>query len=156
LKEASARGHWLKEAPEVVKRLKELTNDDLCRCPIWRYEGPSDDEAMVYPAPGFEQPDQVTYVARTRFVLADGSEWWGYCSPTDASGLDYLQPMILTPSGPVRFWYEKAPPEPEPEHACRLLGKTPEQVFPVRFECVVPCEGEFVVGQMSRLEIPTA
>ena len=60
-----------------------------------------------------QHPDREAYIARTRFVLADGSEWWGYCSPTDDSGLDYIQPVILTPGGPVRFWYEEPPPEPE-------------------------------------------
>lgn len=137
----------------MVKQLRELTVEDLARCPIWRFEGRSDDAASVSPVASFERPDQEAYIAHTRFVLADGSEWWGYCSPTDDSGLDYVQPVILTANGPVRFWYESPPAEPEPARACRLLGKRPEQVFPVRFECIVPIEGRRVAGELHRIEI---
>ena len=87
--------------------------------------------------------------------LADGSEWWGYCSPTDDSGLDYTQPVILAATGQVRFWYDEQPGDPEPAHACRMLGKRAEQVFPVRFECRVPFEGRFVSGEVGEIEVPT-
>jgi hypothetical protein len=137
----------------LVKPLRDLTDDDLRRFPIWRYEGESDAVALVYPAADFTEPGRHAYIARTRFLLADGSEWWGYCSPTDDSGLDYVQPVILAPGGSVWFWYDESPPEPEPARACRLLGRSPEQVFPVRFECVVPFEGRFVIGKLSRVEV---
>jgi hypothetical protein len=133
--------------------LRDLTVQDLARCPIWRYEGLSDDTATVSPAPAFEQPEREVYIARTRFVLADGSEWWGYCSPTDDSGLDYIQPVLLAPGGPVRFWYDEEPAHPEPARACQLLGKRPEQVFPARFECVVPFEGRFAGGELREVEV---
>jgi hypothetical protein len=136
-----------------VKRLRELTNDDLARVPIWWYEGQSDESASVSPVEAFEHPESKAYIARTRFVLADGSEWWGYCSPTDDSGLDYIQPVIISAAGHVRFWYDESAPEPEPGRACRLLGKQPEQVFPARFECVVPVEGRYVAGVVSRVGI---
>jgi hypothetical protein len=86
-------------------------------------------------------------------VLADGSEWWGYCSPPDDSGLDYVQPVILTVDGPVRFWYDQRPSEPEPARACRLLGKRPEEVFPVCFECVVPIGGRHVAGKLHGVRV---
>jgi hypothetical protein len=136
-----------------VKALRDLTVEDLARCPIWRYQGESDDAATVSPVATFEEPDRTVYIARTRFVLADGSAWWGYCSPTDDSGLDYVQPVILSSGGPVRFWYDEPPPEPEPARACRLLGKRPEQVFPARFECVVPFEGRYVAGELGGIEV---
>ncbi len=135
-----------------MKRLRDLTNDDLRRCPIWRYEGDSDDIALVFPADNFAEPDQRAYIARTRFLLADGSEWWGYCSPTDDSGLDYVQPVIITSGGVVRFWYNQPAIEPEPARGCRLLDRSPEQVFPVRFECAVAFQGRSIVGELSRIE----
>ena len=136
-----------------MKRLCDLTEADLRLSPIWRYAGETDAEASVFPSLTFAEADRWAYIARTRFVLADGSEWWGYCSPTDDSGLDYIQPVILTPGGPVRFWYEKPAPEATAAHACRLLGRLPEEVFPVRFECVVPFEGRLVAGELSRIEV---
>jgi len=136
-----------------VKKLGDLTNDDLRGCPIWRYEGDSDYTALVSPSADFTEPDQCAYIARTRFELADGSEWWGYCSPTDDSGLDYLQPVIITPDGVVRFWYDKLPTDhPEPARACRLLGRLPEQIFPVRFQCAVPFKGQRVAGELTRID----
>lgn len=137
-----------------MKALRDLTTDDLARCPIWRYEGRTDDTASVSPVAAFEQPDREAYIARTRFVLADSSEWWGYCSPTDDSGLDYVQPVLLTSGGPVRFWYDQQPAEPEPARACRLLRRPPGRVFPVRFECAVPVAGRVVGGELPRVVTP--
>jgi hypothetical protein len=136
-----------------VKPLRDLTVEDLERYPIWRYLGESDDTASVSPAAKFEQPDCEGYIARTRFVLADGSEWWGYCSPADDSGLDYIQPVILTPGGPVRFWYDEQPVELGLARACWLLGKCPQQIFPARFECVVPFEGRWIDGDLRGIEV---
>ena len=132
----------------------ELTTDDLVGFPIWRFEGVNDEHAVVFPASSFENPEKYGYIARTRFVLADGSEWWGYCSPTDDSGLDYLQPVIIAPEGVVRFWYDDVSSEAEPAHACLVLGKQPHQIFPAQFECVVAFEGQHVAGVLRRVEMP--
>lgn len=136
-----------------MKALRKLTLEDLARCPVWRYEGDSEESASVWPVETFEQPDREAYIARTRFLLADGSVWWGYCSPTDDSGLDYVQPVILAPGGPVRFWYDEAPAEPEPARTCRLLGRSLGQVFPARFECMIPVEGRLVAGELTEVAV---
>jgi hypothetical protein len=147
----AVRAFWHRRVHALA--LRDLTVADLARCPIWRYEGLSDDTATVSPAAAFEEPDREVYIARTRFVLADGSEWWGYCSPTGDSGLDSSQPVILTSGGPVRFRCDEDPSDPEPARACRLLGKRPEQVFPARFECVALFEGRFVGGELLEIDI---
>jgi hypothetical protein len=136
-----------------MKALRDLTVEDLAHSPIWRYQGHSDETATVSPVSAFEHPNREAYIARTKFTLADGSEWWGFCSPTDDSSLDYIQPVILAPGGPVAFWYEQQPVEAEPARACRLLGGSPGQVFPVRFECQVPFEGRVLVGELLRIEV---
>ena len=136
-----------------MKRLLDLTNADLEQHPVWRYEGKTDEEATVWPVPGFEEPDRHAYIARTRFLLNDGTEHFGYCSPTDDSGLDYIQPVIVVPSGHVRFWYDHSPPHREPAHACSMLDRLPEQVFPVRYECLIPFEGQQLVGEIREVGI---
>ena len=128
--------------PSSVKRLLELTNEDLIRTPIWRYEGTSDDNAVVSPASSLESADERAYIARTRFTFADGSQGWGYCSPTDGSGLDYVQPVLITPAGcHVHLWREESADAAE-------LRRASEQslAFPVHFECVVAFEGHLLCG----------
>jgi hypothetical protein len=61
--------------------------------------------------------------------------------------------VILTPNGLVRFWYDTPPPEPEPERSCRLLGKLLHELFPARFECLVPFEGRVVAGVLFRIDV---
>ena len=90
--------------------------------------------------------DERAYIARTHFVFADGSQGCGYCSPTEDSGLDYIQPVVITPAGRhMRFWREQSVDAAEPyqrdeEH--RIL-------FPVRFECVVPFQGQQLCGTIT-------
>ena len=50
-----------------MKALRDLTVEDLARCPIWRYEGQSDQTASVSPVATFAEPDREAYIARTRF-----------------------------------------------------------------------------------------
>lgn len=137
-----------------MKRMQSLTIHDLQETPIWRFEGASELDALVFPADDFEHSDRVGYIARTRFLLADESEWWGYCSPTDDSGLDYIQPVIIASAGHVRFWYDEVPSEAEPARACRLLGRHLHEVFPARFECTVAFEGRRVGGELRQIETP--
>jgi len=134
-----------------MKPLHELTNKDLAADPIWLYQGKSDETAEVRPCAGFEDPDREGYIARTRFVLHDGSERFGYCSPQDDSGLAYIQPAIIAANGHARFYYDDPPSHQEPEHLCELLGKSPSDVFPVTYECLVPFEGRCLKGEIHEV-----
>ena len=75
---------------------------------MWRYEGENDDVAHLTATDLHElrATEPATFIARTQFALATGTQFIGFCSPTDDSGLDSLQPVILTPDGPVYFWFE--------------------------------------------------
>ena len=85
----------------------------------------------------------------TAFRLADGSELGGLCSPADSSGLDYLQPVILTATGHLPFWNEKLPGSALAALACRHLAKDSHSVFPLTFECSVPVDGVRVAGSID-------
>lgn len=143
------RSFWCRQVATLA--LQDLTNEDLERCPIWRYEDRSDDMASISPAVAIQQPDRAIYIARTRFVLADNSVWWGYCSPAGDSGVASLRPVLLTPDGPIRFWCAD-PSKSDSARMCRLLGRELERVFPLRFECVVPVTGRNVSGVLTRIE----
>lgn len=130
-----------------MKRVTELTPDDLNRVPVWRYEGEIDEVAVVHAT---ERRDLGTnergvFIAHTQFVLADGTQHVGFCSPCDDSGLDYLQPVIVTPDGQVYFWFDEPPSSDSLQRQWRRLGARSE-IFPIHFRCTVPVDGRFVTG----------
>lgn len=89
-----------------MKPFVELTCEDMHLHPVWRYDSSHGDvQALVQPDERCQLSEQetITFVAATIFRLADGSELTGLCSPSDPSGLDYLQPVILTAAGHVRL-----------------------------------------------------
>src|SRR5205085_205270 len=96
-----------------MKRLQDLQPSDLDHVAVWSYTGESDAYAMVSPSERTSLSENAnrTFIACTQFTLANGAEFIGFCSPTDDSGFDYLQPTILTRQGPVFFWFDEPPTE---------------------------------------------
>ena len=135
-----------------MKKLNQLTNKDLQLYPIWLYQGKSDEIAIVKPCSKFENPNREIYIARTRYTLNDGTVLYGYCSPTDDSGLDYIQPVIIHSNQHIKFWYDEKPKEEELESTCELIGKQPSEVFPIKFECLVSFEEHFVSGKIEKIK----
>ena len=89
----------------AVKRLAELTAEDLVACPVWRYEGGSGADALVAPTrrKTLSQSDDEIFLAATAFELFDSSQHSGFCFPADDSGIDYLQPVIRNGTGHVSY-----------------------------------------------------
>ena len=138
-----------------MKPLRELTREDIVRWPVWRYLGDSDSEASVEPTEltSLTEASQETFVVRASFILNDGSSLVGYCSPSDDSGIDYVQPVIITESGHVPLFYESRPPSPEPDSSLRKLGRQSDQIFPLRYRAEVPVDGRFVEGEVSAIHV---
>lgn len=139
-----------------MKPLHDLTIDDLSHTPVWQYEGDRDSEAYVVPSDlaSLTEFAQGVFIVRTTFTLNDGTSATGYCSPADDSGIDYVQPVIITRHGHVRFYYESNPPSPEPETSLRKLERSFEDVFPVHYRAEVPVDGRLVEGVVSELCLP--
>ena len=140
----------------ALKRLGDLTVPDLRSSPVWRYEGGTGPEALVEPArrDSLSQADDEIFLAATEFVLFDASRHFGFCFPADDSGLDYLQPSIVSDSGHVNFWFDEPAPPELLSRQWRALGKTPHAVFPVDFQCLVPVDGRTVRGRIEGIESP--
>ncbi len=139
---------------DAVKRLVELSVEDLVASPVWRYEGGSGAKATVVPSKreSLSQSDDEIFLAATEFELFDSSRHFGFCFPADDSGIDYLQPVILGPSGHVSFWFD-GPALPEVlSSQWRTLGKQPPDIFPVTFRCLVPVDGRTVSGRIEGVE----
>jgi PilZ domain len=139
-----------------MKRLLDLTAEDLRESPVWRYEGGSGEDALVEPAAriSLSREDDDIFLAATEFELADASRHFGFCFPADDSGLDYLQPVILTATGPVSFWFD-APATPETlARQWSALGRPLSAIFPATFRCLVPVDGRTVESRIERVETP--
>jgi hypothetical protein len=143
------------EAARIRIQVGDLGPEDLARFPIWEFaideEGDEgQDEETVRPRPDLARADPAEgmFIARTEFVAADGTRYYGYSSPDEDGELSYTQPTIVTAEGQVRFWFGGVPPRTGVlEASYRMLGKTATELFPVRYRAVVehggaPLEGE--------------
>jgi hypothetical protein len=131
-----------------MKRLIDLTPADLERVAVWRYGGETDETANVRATDRRELDgqDAELFIARTQFALANGAQHIGFCSPGRESSLEALQPVILTESGPVYFWFEDPPSSESLRAQWKRLGSAREDIFPVHFRCTVPVAGQYITG----------
>lgn len=138
-----------------MKHLVDLATDDLTATPVWSYEGGTGADALVAPAArgSLSRTDDEVFLAATEFVLPDSSHHLGFCFPADDSGIDYLQPVIVAPGGHVRFWFEQAPATDALSRQWGVLGKRAEEIFPVRFRCLVPVDGRTITGAIAQVEV---
>jgi PilZ domain len=137
-----------------VKRLGELTIEDLTSSPVWRYEGGSGDAALVSPARrrSLSQTDDEIFLAATEFDLSDSTRHGGFCFPAEGSGIDYLQPVIVTRTGHVTFWFERPASAETLAKQWRALDREAKRIFPVAFRCLVPVDGKVVAGRIEGVE----
>jgi hypothetical protein len=137
-----------------VKRLVELTIEDLQAHPVWRYEGGQGAEALAAPVDRamLSQSDDEIFLAATDYELFDATRHAGFCFPADGTGVDYLQPVILTPAGQVAFWFDGPVAPAALERQWKVLGREPAQIFPVAFRCLVPVDGRTVTGRIESIE----
>jgi hypothetical protein len=153
---ASAGGQEDDVAERIRKQSYDLRPDDLAHFPIWEYaldeEGEDgQDEATVKPRPDLSvaDPAEGMLIARAEFIARDGTRYEGYVSPSDEEAFGFGQPTIVTDEGQVNFWYGAFPPKPGALEAdYKLLGKTAEQLFPVRYRALVEYEGARLEGEI--------
>ncbi len=110
----------------------------------------SDLKAQITPSSrtSLREEESGVFLVATDFELHDGTRHVGYCSPTDPSGLDYLQPVILVGMEHVELWHEEQPAETAAQVIAMRLGRNLDQVFPILWRCIVPIDGQFVSGQV--------
>ncbi len=158
----------LANAAGARRRLETLTLADLSACRVWRHcaiELPAEATDFstvangvkyaeyVEPAPGVaEVGENDACLVLTKFVASSGAVFWGYCSPSDPSGLDYIQPTKIKEPGHVPLWWDWNPGDVELERRFALLGAPASMVFPLHYEAQVLSDGETVAGTIERVE----
>ena len=72
-----------------MKRLADLTAEDLATTPVWRYQGETEAEATVVPEErdSLSRLDEEVFLAATEFLLPDSSKRLGFCFPVDDAGI---------------------------------------------------------------------
>jgi len=131
-----------------MKRFADLSVDDLSASPVWRYSsGDGDASAIVEPTEKAElsESESSVYVVSTTFILADGTSVPGVCSPQDASGLDYIQPVLFGVDGHVRLSTVRTDAQEVAQH----LRRRTAAVFPLQFRCNVPVDGVVLSGTIA-------
>lgn len=73
---------------------------------------------------------------------------WVWTSSKSASRSHFPASLGLHRSGPVPFWFENPPTHDELARRWRAVGKTLEQVFPVRYNCLVTIDGRNFSGDV--------
>ena len=127
------------------KPIADLVKADLIASPVWEWR---DDNGLVEVRPAPVELAESSgvdpiYIAATRYIAADGSEFFGYCSPTESSGLDYTQPVALTKAGPLPLWAENGLNSVQVEALGAALEIGSSGLFPINLDCLVPVEGVY-------------
>lgn len=129
------------------KLLSELTMDDLSKNRVWEYliEGNTE---IVRPSNRTEifDDNKNSWIVLTEFTLRNGQKHLGFCSPQDPSGLDYIQPVIITLSGHLAFYKETEWSVDDRLLALQFLGLSLKDVFPIEFKTKVKCDSNYYYG----------
>ena len=130
----------------MSKLLIEMTAEDFEQSKVWEYHGDSDVTAKVEPSSKGElaEDDGNVYLASTEFRLADGTILRGFTSPTDDSGLDYLQPVIFHAGRQLSLWSDGCS-----QDFARELGKSVRDVYPIYWKSDVLVDGESRWGHIT-------
>jgi hypothetical protein len=90
-----------------TKRLIDLTQKDLLDNNVWEHWS---DNLIEYVRPSnnlsLSETSVNGHIVLTTFLLNNKKSLFGFCSPQDPSGLDYIQPVVLTSNGQVHFYKE--------------------------------------------------
>ena len=143
----------------IRKQVDLLTLADVEENPVWEFaldeegeEGQDEETVRPYQLTPPLDPSVGLLIVRAKFALADGAEMEGYLTPPfDGSpAIGSIQPTIVTDQGQVGFWYGiVAPDKDRIAQNYRLLGKSPSQVFPLKFRSTVEIMGGPIEGELN-------
>lgn len=131
----------------MLKKLIELTKYDLLDRNVWEHWNENNIE-FVKPSDQTEiyEKSNIGHIVLTDFVLNNNTNLLGFCSPQDTSGLEYIQPVIITDKGQIELWRDKEWSENEKKELLEKLGLTSKEVFPIVYKTRVKCDTKFYSG----------
>ncbi len=127
-----------------MKLLTDLTQEDIIKHPVWELRMI---DRCEYVKPSYENVisdnDGIRYIVQTKFVLNCQTELFGFCSPQDVSGIDYIQPVIFTSSGQMVLYLDSGWEQEQTTKAMNKLGLTRSEIFPIKCNPLINCDGNF-------------
>lgn len=138
----------------ILKQFSELTLQDFYKYPVWIQCHVMDYEELWYDETDEEtfrpwlgelpvSPSKAIFLVRSKFIFADGTEYEGFITPgesnsNDIQELGYIQPYVFVNHGKgIGFWFGALPhdyAEDKKKFYYSLIGKKPEEIFPIIFE----------------------
>jgi hypothetical protein len=144
-----------------LKQFGDLEASDFERHPIWVSSHSVDYDEPWYDDEGIDEetfrpwrgkvpvsPEDGMFLVRASFEIRDGTRYHGFLTPSAADDLGDLQPTILIGPRHVGLWQGQVPGRAIHRRAFyTALGKTAEQLFPVRFSADPGLASGVVSGQ---------
>lgn len=134
------------------KRLKQLTNEDFNRFPIWEFSrgNKMEENIMVIPFDIGKQTQLQnrlssavvfdTFYAKTKFTSNNGRIFQGYCRITNHTSEFLIQPyspVIITEDSHIPLWYGMQLPSKEVfEEHYMTLRINPNDLFPLQVKVI--------------------
>lgn len=131
----------------TTKRIIDLTQKDLLDNNVWEHWS---DSLIEYVRPSnnlsLSETSVNGHIVLTTFLLNNKTSLFGFCSPQDPSGLDYIQPVALTSNGQVHFYKETPWTLEEEKAALNAIGLQKSDIFPIQFQTKVNCDNKTYNG----------
>ncbi|MFP6789624.1 MAG: hypothetical protein VB954_06555 [Thalassolituus sp.] len=123
----------------AFKQIDEIDLNDIEESPVWMFlseDDPLASDELTVKAISPESIDHSSsiYIAKTKFILANGEVFTGYCTPDCSGKLEDCQPVVFCKNTSIGFWYGIKPVENLKE-SYDIFGVQKEHVFPIAWEC---------------------
>lgn len=139
----------------MKKQLIELDKEDFIKNPVWEHWYENNIE-FAKPTNKIELSDEDNkgYLVKSTFTLNNGKKLIGFCSPIDTSGIDYIQPVILTSNGHFNLYKDEDWSENEIQKEINKLGVSTKEIFPINLITEIKINREYyscVIKNFNRI-----
>ena len=132
------------------KPLINLTLEDLTKHPCWKYFMSYNIEfALPVDKEEISETESDNYIVLTEFILHDKTKYFGFSSPQDTSGLDYIQPVIITSSGHLPLYFDILENINLSDLTGKIINKSIDKIFPLSFITRIKCDKKYYEGRVE-------
>jgi hypothetical protein len=132
-----------------MKRLDSLIKFDLIKKPVWEHWYDQDIEYVKQSDLNeLTETDNKGHIVLTGFLLNNGIQLIGFCSPQDTSGIDYIQQVIFSNKGQFNIYKDAGWTSEQKEEEMKKLDLDWKDIFPLVYKTQIRCDGAFYEGKI--------